>query len=95
MRLRQPFFVFCQTARRSWTHGIVHSDQVESQQAGKFGDGLDQIGMRIGLELAPAVRAAGHADDEPATRSLSFLEVGRRITDLRHSSRIADLRIEP
>ena len=100
VRSRRPFRIlgrFAVARAPSSLTGDFHvvSSVFESQQAGQFGDGLDQLGMRVGLELAPAVCAAGYADNEPAARTLAFLKVSRRITDLRNSSRISDLRVEP
>ena len=36
------------------------------------------------------MRAAGHADNTTAARSLAFLQVGRRITDLRNRRHVTD-----
>ncbi len=46
--------------------------------------------MRKWHEFLASMCPARDADNEPATRMLSFLKVGRRITDLRHSPRIVD-----
>ena len=46
--------------------------------------------MRVRFELAPAVRAASHSDNQPATRALAFLKVDRRITNFCHPLCVAD-----
>ena len=67
-----------------------HSLSVSSkpEEAGKFGDGLDEMRVGVPLQFLAAMSPSSDSDDQSAARVAAFFQVGRGISNLGNPPRI-------